>query len=95
MTDEVKKEETKLVTETPKELVVVEEKIKEVQKKYEEKVREKNEATQKIRVVNEELVKLAGSYQTLMELRKELSADKKADKETPEKEESEANADKK
>jgi len=71
--DEVKKDEAKkVVEETPKELTAVDAKIKEIQEKYNEKVKEKNELTNKIRGINEELVKFAGAFQSLNELRNDL-----------------------
>lgn len=71
-------EETKIVTEAS----AIESKIQEIQTKYNEVVGRRNEIVKQIKGCDEEIMKLTGAYQSLMELKESLNK-KEAPEQSP------------
>ena len=61
----------KEVTKSP-EVVAIEKKLEDIRVEHVSKSKEKNDLIQKIRKLDEELIKLIGAYQKLQEVKNEL-----------------------
>lgn len=79
---EVKKEET--VKVSAPELTAIDKKVEDIQKNHAVAVKNKQNLIQQLKSVDEAIVKLVGGYQSLMELKAELTADKKPEDTKPE-----------
>lgn len=62
--------EEKKIEKSGKEIIAA--KFKKIQEEYNDKVTKKNALVNELRSLNEEIVKLVGSYQTLQELQNEI-----------------------
>lgn len=65
------------------EVAVIDKKITDLQKKYREAMKVKNEQINKLKAVDEEITKMVGAFNTLQELRVELAGSAKKPEDEP------------